>query len=309
MPITMMMMDLVKILNQDNPNPSSNWNDKIKYANNKIFSFDYPFYDNDKKEEFQLKFTRRFIDARLGFETPALFMLKLEDTLNYIMPYYNEYFKSQLMDYDPLTNMEIEEIFDRSNDINRNKNITENDNGTRNIERTGNNSGTDTLTKSGTETTDKNDTMNDNIKHTGTVSTDGSSTDTYYEFPQAAKSTSGDYATNQRNISSDETVTNDLTDTENKTSTGEETVTYNLTDKRDTTETIGDNTDETTTNTRTTEDNGLEKQLEHYVSTKKGLTGQWTYQDLIRKYRELIINVDAMIMESVEIKSLFIYCE
>lgn len=309
MPITMMMMDLVKILNQDNPNPSSNWNDKIKYANNKIFSFNYPFYDNDKKEEFQLKFTRRFIDARLGFETPALFMLKLEDTLNYIMPYYNEYFKSQLMDYDPLTNMEIEEIFDRSNDINRNKNITENDNGTRNIERTGNNSGTDTLTKSGTETTDKNDTMNDNIKHTGTVSTDGNSTDTYYEFPQAAKSSSGDYATNQRNISSDETVTNDLTDTETKTSTGEETVTYNLTDKRDTTETIGDNTDETTANTRTTEDTGLEKQLEHYALTKKGSTGQWTYQDLIRKYRELIINVDAMIMESVEIKSLFIYCE
>lgn len=305
----MMMMDLVKILNQDNPNPSSNWNDKIKYANNKIFSFNYPFYDNDKKEEFQLKFTRRFIDARLGFETPALFMLKLEDTLNYIMPYYNEYFKSQLMDYDPLTNMEIEEIFDRSNDINRNKNITENDNGTRNIERTGNNSGTDTLTKSGTETTDKNDTMNDNIKHTGTVSTDGNSTDTYYEFPQAAKSSSGDYATNQRNISSDETVTNDLTDTETKTSTGEETVTYNLTDKRDTTETIGDNTDETTANTRTTEDTGLEKQLEHYALTKKGSTGQWTYQDLIRKYRELIINVDAMIMESVEIKSLFIYCE
>lgn len=309
MPITMMMMDLVKILNQDNPNPSSNWNDKIKYANNKIFSFNYPFYDNDKKEEFQLKFTRRFIDARLGFETPALFMLKLEDTLNYIMPYYNEYFKSQLLDYDPLTNMEIEEIFDRSNDINRNKNITENDNGTRNIERTGNNSVTDTLTKSGTETTDKNETMNNNIKHTGTVTTDGNSTDTYYEFPQAAKSSSGDYATNQRNINSDETVTNDLTDTENKTNTEEETVTYNLTDKRDTTETIGDNTDETTANTRTTEDTGLEKQLEHYALTKKGSTGQWTYQDLIRKYRELIINVDAMIMESVEIKSLFIYCE
>ena len=151
--------------------------------------------------------------------------------------------------------------------------------------------------------------MNDNIKHTGTVSTDGNSTDTYYEFPQAAKSTNGDYATNQRNIKSDETVTNDLTDTENKTSTGEETVTYNLTDKRDTTETIGDNTDETTANTRTTEDTGLEKQLEHYALTKKGSTGQWTYQDLIRKYRELIINVDAMIMESVEIKSLFIYCE
>lgn len=305
----MMMMDLVKILNQDNPNPSSNWNDKIKYANNKIFSFNYPFYDIDKKEEFQLKFTRRFIDARLGFETPALFMLKLEDTLNYIMPYYNEYFKSQLLDYDPLTNMEIEEIFDRSNDINRNKNITENDNGTRNIERTGNNSVTDTLTKSGTETTDKNETMNNNIKHTGTVTTDGNSTDTYYEFPQAAKSSSGDYATNQRNINSDETVTNDLTDTENKTNTEEETVTYNLTDKRDTTETIGDNTDETTANTRTTEDTGLEKQLEHYALTKKGSTGQWTYQDLIRKYRELIINVDAMIMESVEIKSLFIYCE
>ena len=82
-----------------------------------------------------------------------------------------------------------------------------------------------------------------------------------------------------------------------------------VTDKRDTTETIGDNTDETTANTRTTEDTGLEKQLEHYALTKKGSTGQWTYQDLIRKYRDLIINVDAMIMESVEIKSLFIYCE
>lgn len=60
-------------------------------AISKIFDFDYVFWseNSDLKREFETDFLRHFFMRELGYETPALWKLKLEDFFKLWMPYYS----------------------------------------------------------------------------------------------------------------------------------------------------------------------------------------------------------------------------
>ena len=55
-----------------------------------FFNFNFPFYDETKRAEFEQNFLRHFYMREIGLETIDYFMLRLEDKLNTIMPYYNK---------------------------------------------------------------------------------------------------------------------------------------------------------------------------------------------------------------------------
>lgn len=55
-----------------------------------IFTFNFPFYDDNKLKDFQEKFIKHFFFREIGFETVNLFKFRLNETLNLIMPYYNK---------------------------------------------------------------------------------------------------------------------------------------------------------------------------------------------------------------------------
>lgn len=55
-----------------------------------IFTFTFPFYDDNKLKDFQEKFIKHFFFREIGFETVNLFKFRLNETLNLIMPYYNK---------------------------------------------------------------------------------------------------------------------------------------------------------------------------------------------------------------------------
>lgn len=71
-----------------------------------IFPVNYPFYDEEFKEGFELDFVRHFYTREIGFETTAQFKLKLELWLNLNMPYYNQLFKSEGLIENPLINVD-----------------------------------------------------------------------------------------------------------------------------------------------------------------------------------------------------------
>lgn len=64
--------------------------DIVENARKFIFTFTFPFYDDNKLEEFQKKFIKHFFFREIGFETVNLFKFRLNETLNLIMPYYNK---------------------------------------------------------------------------------------------------------------------------------------------------------------------------------------------------------------------------
>lgn len=79
--------------------------------NHKIFDFNYPFYDETKRADFERKFIRHFYFREIGAETIDRFMLYLEDKMNTVFPYYNELFNAANIEYSILNNYNLTEEF------------------------------------------------------------------------------------------------------------------------------------------------------------------------------------------------------
>ena len=78
---------------------------------------DYPIFDESYRETLNNKIITHYWMREIGAETAGLFKLYLNRTMNEIMPYYNQLYKSARLDFDPLnaynyteTNMELENV-------------------------------------------------------------------------------------------------------------------------------------------------------------------------------------------------------
>ena len=79
-----------------------------------FFNFNFPFYNETKRAEFEQNFLRHFYMREIGLETIDYFMLRLEDKLNTIMPYYNKLLAVNAQEYDPFYNEIIDESITRT---------------------------------------------------------------------------------------------------------------------------------------------------------------------------------------------------
>ena len=89
-----------------------------------VFTFDYPFYsDNIKdKEEFEKLFIDYFYFREIGFETPDRFKKKLEAKLKLIMPYYRQL---ALTEWDKVKS--VEEMMTSKNLVETTSRLVDND--------------------------------------------------------------------------------------------------------------------------------------------------------------------------------------
>lgn len=74
----------------------------IASARPRIFNFDYPIFDEAYEEVLETKILKHFYTREIGMETYGAWKLKLNDRLNMIMPYYNQLYESQLLEFNPL---------------------------------------------------------------------------------------------------------------------------------------------------------------------------------------------------------------
>ena len=74
----------------------------------KLFDFDFPIFDEEYRPVLEKKIIRHFYTREIGQETIGLFKLKLQTKLCDIMDYYNQLYKSALLDIDPLTDVSYE---------------------------------------------------------------------------------------------------------------------------------------------------------------------------------------------------------
>lgn len=82
-----------------------------------IFSFEYPFFNELNRKEFELDFVRNYYMREIGFETPFHFIVRLENWLHINMPYWNEMFKSEGLIKNPLINVDWTETRETERDI------------------------------------------------------------------------------------------------------------------------------------------------------------------------------------------------
>ena len=79
--------------------------DIIDASYSKLFDFDYPIFDTDYKPTLEKKIIRHFYTREIGDETVGLFKMHLSAKMNDIMPYYNQLYESQLLEFEPLTDV------------------------------------------------------------------------------------------------------------------------------------------------------------------------------------------------------------
>lgn len=67
-----------------------------------IFNFPYTLFDPQYKEVLETKILRHFYTREIGLETYGLWKLKLETKLVEILPYYNQLYESELIEFNPM---------------------------------------------------------------------------------------------------------------------------------------------------------------------------------------------------------------
>lgn len=198
--------------------------DKIlsKSTVKKIFNFDYPIFDENYRHVLNRKILQHFYTREIGEETVGLWQLRMCQTLNEIMPYYNKLYESEVYEINPYYNIDITKTSnrekgedkkgtsysDKSNVANNEKSTTYNN--TENTTNSRNKTGTDKTDVDKTKTNTKNTVNNETLKandvrnsttknthsNTGTSDTKGSlvgktivnnnntNTDRYSDTPQ-----------------------------------------------------------------------------------------------------------------------------
>ena len=88
----------------------------INNSYKKVFSFDFPIFDEAYRPILEKKILRHYYTREIGDETVGLWKLRLCNKLNEIMPYYNQLYKSQLIEFNPLYDVDLTRDHLRKND-------------------------------------------------------------------------------------------------------------------------------------------------------------------------------------------------
>ena len=233
----------------------------IANSRTKIFSFDYPIYDESYRSVLETKILKHFYTREIGFETVGLWKLKLDTKLNEIMPYYNQLYRSQLLEFNPLYTHDLTRAGNKSTE--------------------GDNNGTqDTLAYRDIVSADRED-IDTTRNTTQNVQTAEVSRDKYRDTPQGALTDleADKYLTNARKITDDTTENTTRAETESQGITRSKRVDDDLDERK----------------TSTNEFTNTEQYLEHIYGYMNR-----DASELLLKYRKTFINIDLQIIDELE---------
>nr|DAN95200.1 MAG TPA: Lower collar protein [Caudoviricetes sp.] len=174
---------------------------------NKVFNFDFPIFDENYRQVLCRKILKHYYTREIAHETVGRWKLALNAKLNEIMPYYNQLYKSELLEFNPFYDVDLTRSREGSGTSNKTSNNTETNIGTsKNVSSESGTNNTDTLNR-------------------------------FSDTPQNSMDTQGIAdsvpLTTVTKVNEDNTTTNESTDTltRNDTKTGNGTENINNTDK------------------------------------------------------------------------------
>lgn len=247
--------------------------DVIAKAIPKIFDFDFPIFDESYRNVLETKILKHYYTREIGLETYGLWKLKLDTKLNEIMPFYNQLYKSALLEFNPLYEVDYSKTGNRDS------------------------SGTRDNTENNSESYDESIDYNESHDESTTNSNDGTltkgttttTTNYYSDTPQGAISNviDGTYLTNATynavgNTGSDSTTNNGSVDSDGSS--------------KNKNEKDGSRKGSKSSNSNLTD-------TESYLESVRGKMSSKSYSTLLMEYRETFINIDMMLIE--ELSDLF----
>ena len=233
----------------------------ISNARTKIFNFDYPIYDEAYRSVLETKILKHYYTREIGLETYGLWKLKLDTKLNEIMPYYNQLYKSQLLEFNPLYTHDLTRAGNKSTE--------------------GDNSGTENTTSNRDTVSADRDDIDTTRSTAENVQTAEVSRDKYSDTPQGTLTNieNDTYLTNARKVTDDTTENTHRTETENQDITRSKRVDDDLDERK----------------TSTNEFTNTEQYLEHIYGYMNR-----DASELLLKYRKTFLNIDLQIIDELE---------
>lgn len=245
---------------------SSSWN--------KIFTSTVSFFDEAYRPVLCKKILKHYYMREIGAETVGLWQLWLNTRLEEIMPYYNQLYESETLKFDPLMDYDVERTHTKTGKD------TKQETGSSETERS------DTREMSGTQ--DRSISGKEDSASDSDYTTSNTHWDLYSDTPQGGVSgiENENYLTNARKI----------TDSGSGNTTGRANSTSSETDK-----TISSQNDSSSGNTNvSTTSGGTYDSTEDYLEKVSGKTSGGSYSDMLLKFRETFLNIDAMVIEEFE---------
>lgn len=115
---------------------------------NKVFNFDFPIFDENYRQVLCRKILKHYYTREIAHETVGRWKLALNAKLNEIMPYYNQLYKSELLEFNPFYDVDLTRSREGSGTSNKTSNNTETNSSTsKNVSSGSGTSNTDTLNR------------------------------------------------------------------------------------------------------------------------------------------------------------------
>lgn len=255
--------------------------DIIEKSRAKIFDFDYPIFDENYRSVLETKIIKHYYTREIAAETVGLWKLWLDERMNNIMPYYNQLYKSELLEFNPLYDTDI------TTDSNRK--IKHEENTKDSNLRTDNTTTTDNITSKNTRT-DNLSTANSHEDHDRDSGTNDNLT-AYSDTPQNGLTgvTELNYLTNATKVNGSDSKQHNNDGSYTTLNTGTQ---------------VDDNTQSSTIkNTGTVSNAGSGTKnydnVNDYLEHVKGKRGTDSYSKILQEYRKTFLNIDQMIINSL----------
>ena len=221
-------------------------------ARDKIFDFPYPIFDENYRATLENKVLKHYYTREIGAETVGLWKLWLNTKMNEIMPYYNQLYKSALIEFNPMYDVDLttnsQKIdngnrdktgsFSEENSYRDNGGFTQSKNNSENGSFNESLASTENKASEGEEHSTTNGTSESSTSGTDTISTTNTEAhkndhwDYYSDTPQGGISglANNTYLTNARHVTDDTTGSTSGTTGTNTTSSSTEGETSSSTD-------------------------------------------------------------------------------
>ena len=224
---------------------------------------------------------KHYYTREIGEETVGLWKLRLDAKLNEIMPYYNQLYKSELLEFNPLYDVDL--TTENNGTKTENRDMTNNESQSKNggsTNRKDIDNETTTEVTANTTATENGSTTNEDIRK-----------DMYSDTPQGALTNveNGEYLTNARKVNDDKT------ETRQNIATGENTTNTKFNDSITEGQENSYNEDIERDKTENEQINTTDK----YVQTVLGKTGGTSYSKLLEEFRKTFLNIDTMVINDL----------
>ena len=255
-------------------------------ARGKVFDFDFPIFDENYRVTLENKILKHYYTREIGVETVGLWKHFLCTRMNEIMPYYNQMYKSTLINFNPMYDVDLTTDYQKVDNTNRDK------------------EGSYGETVGRTETIEKNETSTytgsgetDGSRNATTTDADAKKNDRWEDFsdtPEGGINGVADlsYLTNARHVTDDGTGST-------STSTVAETIDNNTSETGTTNNngvtTIRDNISKS----GNTADNETIKNIEDYLHHVVGKSAGVSYSKLLEDFRRTFLNIDMLVIKDL----------